>query len=111
MVKNSTGLAPGVTTTFAPRLGDQLAELGQAGGGTVVRVARGQRGVGRAADERGRVEIGLADAEVDDALALRLERLAAGEHIERRGGGEPAHTLRESHARPPDRRNSPNLGS
>src|ERR1043166_8484316 len=86
MAKNKTGLAPRVPTTFAasqamprrpppppPRLGDQLAELGEPGRGAVVRPARGQRGVGRLADEAGRVEVRLADPQVNDAPARSEE--------------------------------------
>ena len=59
-----------------------LAQRGDARGGAVVRLAVPQR-LGRGLDDMGRrVEIGLADLEVDDALAGGLEGLGAGEDFE-----------------------------
>ena len=42
--------------------------------------------LGRIPDVCGRVEVRLADLEVDDLLALPLEGLGAGQHLEGRLG-------------------------
>ena len=49
---------------------------------------------------RGRVEVGLADLEVDDAPALGLERTRTYEDLERGLGSEPREPLRELHRAP-----------
>ncbi len=84
-----------------PLLGDDLAELGQSGRRPVVRPALLQglrRGV---ADVLRRIEVGLADLEVDDLPSLRLERPSPRQHFEGGFGPQPAHALRESHVFPP----------
>src|SRR5882724_13139564 len=78
-------------------LGDSLAQLRQSGRRPVVRRARVQRALGRVPDVLGRVEVGLADLEVDDLLALPLQRLGAGEHLEGRFGPQPSHPFRDIH--------------
>ena len=48
------------------------------------------------------LEVGLADAEVDDALALGFERARPRQHFERGLGAEPRQVLGElQHDRPP----------
>ena len=86
-------LAPLETTTcagvyFRPcvasiLLGDGRAQFGNAAGRGVVRVAGLHRGDGRLADVLGRGEVGLADAEVVDRLAGRLQLLGLGGHGQR----------------------------
>ena len=49
----------------------------------------------------GRVEVGLADLEVDDVAARRLEGAGAGRGLERGLGSEAGHSVGESHARDP----------
>jgi len=49
----------------------------------------------RLADEARRVEVGLADLEVDDLLAGGLERAGARQHFEGGFGSETAHALGE----------------
>ena len=99
ITKYMMGLAPGVTTissgatgmlrVAAYVLGDRLAQLGQPGGGAVVRGAVVEGPLGRFADVGGRVEVRLADLEVDDLLALPLEGLGAGQHLEGGLGTQP----------------------
>jgi hypothetical protein len=48
-----------------------------------VRGTRIERALRGFANVHGRVEVGLADLEVDDLLALTLERLGAREDLER----------------------------
>ena len=55
---------------------------------------RPYRGFG---DGGGRVEVGLADLEVDDVLAPGLERARAPEDLERGLGPQPRHPLRQTH--------------
>ena len=50
-----------------------------------------------ARDVGGRVEVGLADLEVDDVAALRLERARPHQDFERGLGAEPRHALRKPH--------------
>ena len=101
------GLPPGVTTTLAravrraPRavdvVGDRLAQIGLPGRRAVVRPAVAQ-GVDAGLDDvGGRVEVGLADLEVDDVAPLRLERAGADQDFKRGFGPEPLHSGRESH--------------
>src|SRR5215471_20474842 len=61
---------------------DGLAQLGKAGGGTVVGPAAVQRFHSGSNDVSGGVEIGLADLQVNDVFALRLERPRLYEHVE-----------------------------
>ncbi len=78
-------------------LGDGLAQLGQAGGGAIVRGVRVERALGGLLDVRRRVEIGLTDLEVHDLAALTLERARPRQHLERRLGPQPSHTFRDVH--------------
>ena len=57
--------------------------------------------LGRRLDVLRRVEVGLADLEVDDALALALEGLGPGEHLEGRLGAEARHAGRDVHGQSP----------
>ena len=61
---------------------DGLADLGDAGRWRVVGVAVLEGLLGGADDVPGCVEVGLADAEEDDAAALRLQGFGAGEGLE-----------------------------
>jgi hypothetical protein len=56
-----------------------------------------QRLDGGLADVVRRVEVGLADLEVDDLAALGLEGPGPGQHLERRFGAEAGHAVCESH--------------
>ena len=58
-----------------------------------------ERSLGRLADVRRRVEIGLADLQVDDRATLRLERAGAGGDLEGALGAEGAHPGGETHGR------------
>src|SRR5581483_1801816 len=78
-------------------LGDRLAQLGEAGRRPVVRGPGVEGALGCFLDVRRRVEVGLADLEMHDRLALPLERLCPREHLERRLGPEPSHALRRLH--------------
>ena len=99
------GLAPAPTTTSsAPDRqaaahaghvpGRRLAQLVDAGRGRVAVLAALDRADRRLLHVLGRREVGLADAEADDVLALARERVDFGEHDEgvfgaqalRRGG-------------------------
>ncbi len=62
--------------------GAGLAQHGQAGRGAVVRLAVGPGLAAGVDDVARRREVGLADLQVDDAAARRLERLGAREHLE-----------------------------
>ena len=68
-------------------LGDRLAQRGEAGERRVVGLARVEGALGRLADVRGGVEVGLADLEVDDRSAGRLEGPGPGGDLE--GGLRP----------------------
>src|SRR3546814_9532327 len=49
------------------------------------------------------LEFGLADAEIDDVAARRLELLGAGQHLEGALGSQPRHCrCGLQHFRPPD---------
>ena len=71
--------------------GDRLAQRRDAGERRVVGRALVERPLGRLADVGRRVEIGLADLEVDDRPALGLERAGAGADLERALGADRAH--------------------
>jgi hypothetical protein len=75
--------------------GDGLAQGGDAVGGGIAVMAVAQRLDARLDDMFGRLEIGLADAEVDDVLALRRQRLRAREHGKGRFGAEPRQAVGE----------------
>ena len=59
----------------------------------LARVQRGRRGV---ADVERRVEVGLADLQVDDLATLSFERSRAGENAERGLRAEPLETVGEA---------------
>jgi hypothetical protein len=107
IVKNMMGLAPGVTTTSSgdtamPRvLRDRLAQLRQPRGWAVVGRAGVERLLRRFLDMCGRVEIGLADLQVDDLASGALELARAGQYLERRLGSEPGHSWGDVHEDPP----------
>ena len=100
------GLPPGVTTTwsgstrtprsFSEYLAMAAAEFGQAGRRAVVGPAFVDRALRRLADVLRRVEVGLADFEVD-YVHLALEGLGAAQAVERGLGAEPVHPAGESH--------------
>jgi hypothetical protein len=83
MMKNMIGLAPGVTTTFSAPHGMPRSAF--------QRVDRGL------ANEARRVEVGLADFEMNDLLPLLFERARALQHLERGLGSQATHALRERH--------------
>ncbi len=62
--------------------GDRLAQGQDALRRRVAVVAVAQRLDGGFDDVGRRLEVGLADAEVDDVLALALERIGARQHLE-----------------------------
>src|SRR5262249_52627377 len=64
---------------------------------TVVRGAVVEGLLACLADVPGRVEIGLADLEVDDLSSLPLQGLGAGQHLERGFGPQTRHALGEVH--------------
>ena len=72
----------------------RLAQGQDALGRRVAVVAVAQRLDGCLDDVLGRLEVGLADAEVDDGLALALEVAGAGQHLE---GGLGAQALQVVH--------------
>ena len=74
---------------------DRLAHLEDAAGRRVVGVVGVHRPVGRLDDVVGRREVGLADLEVDDALALRLQRAGPRQDLEGTLGPEVLHPLGE----------------
>ena len=71
-------------------VGSGLAQGGNAGGRAVMRLPITERLRRRLDDVRRSVEVGLADLEVDDALARGLKGLGAGEDFE---GGLGTETL------------------
>ena len=75
--------------------GDRLAQGQDALRRRVAVVAVAQRLDGGLDDMRRRLEVGLADAEVDDVLALALERVGAGEHLEGRLRSQPVERRHE----------------
>ena len=82
--------------------GDRLAQRRDAGERRVVRRACVERRLGRRADVGRRVEIGLAELEMDDRPSLRLERAGAGRHLEGALGADGVHPCRDAHGlRPP----------
>ena len=81
---------------------NRLAQGQDAVGGRIAVMPVGERLAPGLDDMRRGQEIGLADAEIDDRLALRLERLGARQHLERRLGAERTHPRRQLyHANPP----------
>jgi hypothetical protein len=81
----------------APDVRDRLAELRQPRGRAVMRPALLECLGRRLADELRRVEVGLADLEVNDLAAGRLERARTREHLERGLGSQTAHAVCERH--------------
>ena len=70
-------------------VGDRHAQFGDAGGGGVAVPPVGQRLAAGVDDVGGRLEVGLPDAQVDDAAALGGELIGARQHLE---GGFGAHS-------------------
>ena len=112
MAYSITPLPPTVTNTWTgstakPLRAEASAAIasrraGMPGERRVVRRAGVERRLGRLADVGRRVEVGLADLEVDDRAALGLERAGAGGHLERALGADRAHPCRDPHGlRPP----------
>ena len=81
--------------------GHGLPDLRDARSGDVVRVARVEGIDGRGLDVGRRLEVGLADLQVDDLNALGLKRLGPGEDLKCRLRSQPAHAFREFHAASP----------
>ena len=69
----------------------RLAHLGDAVGGGIAVMAVAQRLAGGLDDMGRSLEVRLADAEIDDLLALGLQGLGAGEHFEGGLGAQAAH--------------------
>src|SRR5438876_1936556 len=78
--------------------GDRRAQLGESGRRPVVGRPRVEGALGGVADVLGRVEVGLADLEVNDLLALSFERLGPRQDLEGRLRSEPRHPVRDDHA-------------
>ena len=76
--------------------GDRLAQRRDAGERRVVRLALVERALGRGADVGRRVEIGLADLEIDHRPALGRERAGAGADLEGALGADGAHAGRDA---------------
>src|SRR5207247_5909116 len=74
---------------------DRLAQLGDARGRRVMRLAALDRSDAGRDDGPRRVEIRFADLEVNDAPALCLESTRASEDLECCLGAEPPHPARE----------------
>ena len=102
--KNMVGLPPGMMTMSSGLdldavaavqvLRHRLAQRQDALRRRVAVVAVAQRLDGGLDDVLGRLEVGLADAEVDDVLALALQVGGAGQHLE---GGLGAQALQVRH--------------
>ena len=101
------GLAPGVTTTFAGLdleaaargrvASDCLAQHRQAERRRVVGPAVVERLLGGLADVDRGVEIGLADLQVDDVVALGFPGASLGRSLESGLGADTDHALRKFH--------------
>ena len=76
-------------------VGDRLPDLEDAPRRGVVGVVGVHRPVGGLDDVLGGREVGLPDFEVDDVLALGLERPGLGQHLEGTLGAEVLHPLSE----------------
>ena len=83
------------TQRAADETGDRLARLIYPAGGRVVRVAVLHRADRSLDDVVGRGEIGLADLQVDDPLAVSFQPPRLGEHLESALRSEARHALRE----------------
>ena len=77
-------------------IGNGLAQSGQAGGGTVMGPALVQRIHGRFHHVGWRVEIGLSDLQVNDALALGFERLGLVQNFKGSFRAQPGHAAGEA---------------
>ena len=108
-MKKRNGFAPFATSTLsgsiaipreaAERRRGRLAQLGQPGRLAVVRLAGPDRGDPSLGHVRRRLEVGLADLEVDDVPPGRLERAGTREHGERPLGAEPPDGFGEARSR------------
>jgi len=72
-----------------------FTELGEARRGDVMRVPAVQGVHGGLDDVGGRVEVRLADLQVDDLAARRFERPGSRQDLERRLGAEPRDACRQ----------------
>ena len=79
-------------------LGHRQAQFGDAVGRGVAVVAVGQGLAAGLDDVLGRLEVRLADPEVDDAAALGGQRIGPGQHLEGGLGAQVAHAFGELHA-------------
>jgi len=77
--------------TTVNKLAVSLPDLGDAVGGGIAVMAIAQRLAGGLHDMAWGLEVRLADAEIDDVLALGLQGLGAGEHFESGLGAQAAH--------------------
>src|SRR5262249_45172658 len=84
-------------------LANRLAELGQPGGGPVVRGTLVEGALGGVADVTGCVEVRLTDLEVDDLATRALQRLGPRENLERGFRPEPRHARGDVHGISPGR--------
>ena len=102
-MKKRNGLAPFATRTFSASIampresasdrGGRLAQDRQPGRLAVVRLAGTDGGDSRLGHVRRRLEVGLADLEMDHVAARRLEGARPGEHGEGALGAEPRRRL------------------
>ena len=83
--------------------GDRLAQRGDAVGRRVAVVVVGERLAAGLDDVRGRREVGLADAEIDDVAALGGQRVGARQHLEGAFGAEARHAGGGRHRSAPPR--------
>jgi hypothetical protein len=77
--------------------GDRLAQLGQAHERAVVGPAGVERPLGRLADIGWRVEVGLADLQVDDLAARGLQGTRARRRLERCLGADVDDAVGQAH--------------
>ena len=102
------GFPPGTTTTFWPLTrmprdvemydGDGLAEIREARRRPVAGPALIERALGGVLDVGRRRKVRLADFEMNDVLALRLERAGTLEDFERGLDPDPRHSFGDLHA-------------
>src|SRR4029077_13572022 len=83
-------------TRLAYMLRDDLAQLGQTGGRSVMGETLVQRVTGRVDDVGRRIEIRFPDFEMDDVAPLSLQRPRLDQNFESGLGAETRHTLRET---------------
>ena len=91
--------------------GDRLAQGRDAGERRVVGGALVERPLGGRPHVRRRIEVGLADLEVDDRMPLRLERPGAGADLERALGPDRPHPGGDARAGHGGHRRPPAYGS